>query len=163
MAIVDYFLKLDDIKGESTDDKHKGEIELESWSWGARQSGTASFGAGAGAGKVAKEDFRFIKRTDKSSPALMIACATGQHFKLATLVARKAGGGQQEYLTIKMEEVLVSGYNMEGAQHSADAIPTETISLNFSKLEYAYKPQKPDGTLDAEVKQKYDFAANKKI
>ncbi len=163
MAVVDYFLKLDDIKGESADDKHKGEIELMSWSWGEHQTGTASIGSGGGAGKVSKEDFRFVKRTDKSSPNLMIACATGQHFKQAIVTARKAGGGQQEYLKITMSEVLVSGYNTEGAGDAQMPVPLEHVSFNFAKLEYSYKPQKPDGTLDAEVKQTYDFSANKKI
>jgi type VI secretion system secreted protein Hcp len=162
MAAVDYFLKIDGIKGESTDDKHKGEIDLESWSWGAMQTGTASHGGGAGAGKVSKEDFRFVKKTDKSSPNLMIACATGQHFKEALLTARKAGGGQQEFLTVKLSDLIVSSYNTEGAGHS-DAIPMEHIGLNFTKLEMVYKEQKPDGTLGADVKQTYDFGANKKL
>ena len=34
MAAFDYFLKLDGIPGESTDAKHKGEIDVLSWSWG---------------------------------------------------------------------------------------------------------------------------------
>ena len=34
MAAFDYFLKLDGIPGESTDAKHKGEIVVESFSWG---------------------------------------------------------------------------------------------------------------------------------
>ena len=33
-AAVDYFLKIDGIDGESTDDKHKGEIQLESYTRG---------------------------------------------------------------------------------------------------------------------------------
>ena len=163
MAAVDYFLKLDDIKGESTDDKHKGEIELMSWSWGAHQTGTAGVGGGAGAGKVSKEDFRFMKRTDKSSPNLMIACATGQHFKQAIMTARKAGGGQQEYLKMTLSDVIVSGYNTEGTGDAGSPVPLEHVSFNFTKLELSYKPQKPDGSLDAEVKQTYDFGANKKI
>lgn len=32
---VDMFLKIDGIKGESQDKKHKDEIDLSSWSWGA--------------------------------------------------------------------------------------------------------------------------------
>ena len=32
---VDYFLKIDGIEGESQDAKHKGEIEVESFGWGA--------------------------------------------------------------------------------------------------------------------------------
>jgi len=35
--VADYFLKLDGIPGESTDAKHKDEIELVSFSWGVTQ------------------------------------------------------------------------------------------------------------------------------
>jgi type VI protein secretion system component Hcp len=38
MSAVDYFLKIDGIKGESQDSKHGGEIEIQSFSWGATQS-----------------------------------------------------------------------------------------------------------------------------
>ncbi len=163
MAQVDYFLKIAGVDGESTDDKHKAEIEVESFSWGEQQSGTAGHGGGAGAGKVIAQDFHFVKKLDKSSPVLMIACATGMHYKSAVLTARKAGAGQQqEYLKITMEDVLISSYQTGGASGS-DIVPTDQISLNFAKLEISYKEQKPDGSLGGEVKQKYDFAANKKI
>jgi type VI secretion system secreted protein Hcp len=163
MARVDYFLKIAGVDGESTDDKHKGEIEVESFSWGQQQTGSAGHGGGGGAGKVIPQDFHFVKKLDKSSPVLMIACATGMHYKTAVLTARKAGGGaQQEYLKISMEEVLISSYQTGGSSGS-EIIPTEQISLNFAKLEISYKEQKPDGSLGGEVKQKYDYAANKKI
>jgi type VI secretion system secreted protein Hcp len=162
MAQVDYFLKIDGVAGESTDDKHKGEIEVESFSWGETQSGTAGHGSGGGAGKVSPSDFSFTKKLDKASPVLFVGCATGQHFKSAILTARKAGGGQQEYLKLTMEDVLVSSYQLGGAG-SSDIVPMDQVSLNFAKLEYSYKEQKPDGSLGAEAKQKYDFAANKKI
>ncbi len=162
MAQVDYFLKIPGVDAESTDDKHKGEIEVESFSWGATQSGTAGHGAGAGAGKVAPQDFHFVKKLDKASSRLFIACATGEHFKSATLTARKAGGGQQEYLKITMDDVLVSSYQVGGSAQG-DIVPTDQVSLNFAKLEISYKEQKPDGSLGGEAKQKYDFAANKKV
>jgi type VI secretion system secreted protein Hcp len=162
MAQVDYFLKIEGIESESTDSKHKGEIELESFSWGVTQSGTAGHGGGQGAGKAQPQDFSFVKRVDKGSPTLFIGCATGAHYKKATLTARKAGTGQQEYLKITMEEVMVSSYQLGGSANS-DIVPMEQISLNFAKLEISYKEQKPDGTLGGEVKQKYDFAANVKL
>ena len=43
---VDMFIKIGDIKGESTDDKHKDEIDVLSWSLGATQSGTSGHGGG---------------------------------------------------------------------------------------------------------------------
>ena len=44
MAAVDYFLKLDGIKGESTDAKHKDEIDVESFSWGINATGSVKLG-----------------------------------------------------------------------------------------------------------------------
>ncbi len=162
MAQVDYFLKIAGVDAESTDDKHKGEIEVDSFSWGQTQSGTSGHGGGGGAGKVVAQDFHFVKRLDKSSPVLMIACATGMHYKTGVLTARTAGAGlQQEYLKITMEDVLISSYQTGGS--GSGIIPTEQVSLNFAKLEISYKEQKADGSLGGEVKQKYDYSANKKI
>lgn len=162
MAAVDYFLKIDGIAGESTDAKHKGEIDIESWSWGATNAGSHATGGGGGAGKVSMQDFHFVMRENKASPILMLACATGQHIKSAQLTCRKAGTEQQEFLTIKFSDLLVSSYQTGGSAHG-DIIPQDQISLNFSKIEYEYKPQKADGTLDSPSKAGWDVKANKKV
>src|SRR5215210_8773554 len=106
---VDYFLKIDGVAGESKDSKHKDEIELEAFSWGASQA-TAPAGGGGAAGKVSMQDFHFVMRTNKASPKLFLACASGQHVKSAVLTARKAGKGQQEYLVYKFTDLLVWSY-----------------------------------------------------
>lgn len=163
MAAVDYFLKIDGIAGESTDAKHKGEIDIESWSWGATNSGSHAVGGGGGAGKVVMQDFHFVMRENKASPILMIACATGQHIKSAQLTCRKVGTDQQEFLTIKFSDLLVSSYQTGGNNTGGGVIPTDQIALNFSKIEYEYKAQKPDGTLDSPAKAGWDVKANKKV
>ncbi len=160
MALVDYFLKIDGIAGESQDDKHKGEISIESWSWGATQSGTARAGSGMGAGKVAMQDFHFVMKVNKSSPKLFLACAQGEHIKSAILTCRKAGKEQQEYLKVTFSDVLVSSYQT-GGQETADVIPLDEIKLNFSKMEMEYKEQKPDGTLGGAIKAFYDIKTMK--
>jgi type VI secretion system secreted protein Hcp len=162
MAAVDYFLKIDGVASESKDNKHPGEIDVESYSWGESQSGTAGQGGGLGAGKVIPQDFHFVKKLDKGSPTLFIGCATGQHFKSAVLTARKAGGGQQEYFKVTMSDVLVSSYQVGGSAHG-DVVPMEQVSLNFAKLEMSYKEQKQDGSLGGEIKQTYDFSKNVKV
>ena len=57
---VDVFLKLGDIKGESKDAKHAGEIDVLSWSWGVSQTGTMGVGGGGGAGKANFSDLNFM-------------------------------------------------------------------------------------------------------
>ncbi len=162
MAAVDYFLKLDGIEGESQDHKHKGSIEIESWSWGETQAGGHAYGGGGGAGKVSMQDFHFVMRVNKASPKLMLACASGEHIKKATLICRKAGKEQQEFLKITFSDLLVSSYQT-GGSGSSDIVPTDQISLNFSKIEFEYKEQKPDGTLGGAIKAGWDLKANKAV
>src|SRR6476659_7696477 len=104
----DIFGKLGDIKGESLDSKHKDEIEVLSFSWGVTNAGSMAHGTGGGEGKATFHDLSFVHKIDKASPVLMQACATGVHLKEATITGRKAGKGQQEYLIIKMNDVIVT-------------------------------------------------------
>jgi type VI secretion system secreted protein Hcp len=162
MAQVDYFLKIDGVDGESTDDKHKGEIQIESYSFGGTNSGSFSSGGGGGSGKVSLGDFQFVKKVDKSSAKLLAACATGEHLKTATLVCRKAGKDQQEFLTIVLSPVLVSSLQ-HGGSAGSDIIPTDQVALSYGKIEFKYKEQKPDGSLGGEVVSGWDVTTNKKV
>ncbi len=161
MAVVDYFLKIDGIEGEAQDDKHKNEIDVESWSWSEHQGGTSAHGGGAGAGKVSMQDFHFVMKVNKASPKLLLACATGEHIKKGLLTCRKAGKDQQEYLKITLTDVLVSSYQTGGSQ--SDVLPVDQISLNYSQIEFEYKEQKADGTLGGVVKAGYNIKTNKKV
>lgn len=161
MSAVDYYLKIDTIEGESTDDKHKNEIDVESWSWGETNAGTHRGGGGGGAGKVQMQDFNFVMKVNKATPKLMLACASGQHIPSALLTCRKAGTEQQEYLTIKFSDLLVSSYQTGGS--AGDVVPVDQISMNFSKIEFDYKVQGKDGTLGAATKAGWDMKLNKKV
>jgi type VI secretion system secreted protein Hcp len=161
MAAIDYFLKLDGISGESKDSKHKGEIEVLSFTFGETQSRPSHVGGGGGAGKVQMSDFSFTARTTKASPQLFLSCAQGKHLKEAILTVRKAGGSQQEYLIIKLNDVLVSAYALGSGEGESE--PHDAFSLNFVKLSYDYRPQKADGSLDAPVHAGWDTFKNVKI
>jgi type VI secretion system secreted protein Hcp len=153
------FAKIGDIKGESQDVKHKDEIEVLSWAWGVNQSGSIAHGGGGGQGKASFHDFSFTHHVDKASPVLMKSCATGVHIKDATITVRKAGAGQQEYLIIKMTDVIVDGV---ATSVSSDSPGTdESVALQFAKVDLEYKPQKADGSLDVGIHFKYDIKAQK--
>ena len=162
MAAVDYFLKIEGIEGESADAKHKGEIDLDSWSWGESQGGTMAFGGGGGAGKVQMQDFHFTMKVNKATPKLIIACASGEHIKKATLTCRKAGKEQQEFLKYTFTDVLISSYQTGGASNGG-VTPTDQISFNYGKMEVEYKEQKADGSLGGPIKSGWDLKANKKV
>ena len=161
MASIEYFLKLDGITGESADSKHKGEIEVLSFSFAESHMGPTGIGGGGGAGKVEMSDFSFTARTSKASPQLFQHCASGKHIKQALLTVRKAGQSQQEYLKIKLNDVLVSAYALDGDVDEGQL--HDAFSLNFVKLSYDYAPQKADGSLDAPVHGGWDTSKNMKI
>jgi len=159
---VDYFLLIKGIPGESKDATHKNEIELENWSFGEVQSGKAAYGSGMGVGRVSPQDFHFIKRIDKSSPKLMQACASGEAFAQAVLVARKAGKVPQEYLRFTFEDLIISSYQTAGSAAS-DILPRDEIAFNFAKLKCEYRRQLPDGNLGGAVRTGWDMKSNKEI
>jgi type VI secretion system secreted protein Hcp len=161
MAAFDYFLRVDGIQGESADAKHKGEIDVLSWSWGETQPTPPGPGGGGGAGKVEMSDLTIVTRVSKASPHLLLACASGKHMKSAVLTGRKAGKGQQEFLTFSLSDILVSSYQT-GASASVEP-PTDSVSLNFAKIQVEYKEQKADGSLGETVKVGWDRKANKQF
>jgi type VI secretion system secreted protein Hcp len=156
---IDIFAKIGDIKGESMDSAFKDQIEVFSWSFGVSQPGSMGSGTGGGQGKASFQDFTFVHNMDKASPNLLKACATGKHYPEASVTARKAGEGQKEYLVFKFSDVLITSVSPGGSSGS-DALQ-EQVSMQFTKVELEYKPQKADGSLDAGVFFKYDVKANK--
>ncbi len=155
---TDIFAKIGDIKGESRDAKHKDEIEVLSWSWGVSQAGSMGPVGGGGAGKPSFSDFNFTHHIDKASPLLMAACATGKHIKDATIINRKAGKEQQEFLIIKMNDIIIT--SVQPALSGGESV-VESVSLKLAKVDLEYRPQKADGSLDAGVHFKYDIKLNK--
>jgi len=155
---VDMFLKIDGIKGESEDDKHKGEIDVLAWSWGASQTGTMHTGGGGGAGKSNIQDISITKWIDSSSHKLLKAVSIGDHIKEALLTVRKAGSKPLEYIKLNMKDCLISSVST-GGSGGEDRL-TENISINFAVFEYTYTPQKIDGTGDSPLPFKFDIKAN---
>ena len=160
MAVA-YYLKVDGIDGESKVDKHTNEIDIDSWHWGAANSGDAGYRGGEGAGKVAAQDFHFVMKVNKASPKLMEACASGKAIAKAILTATKAGETAQDYYKVTLHDFIVSSYQTLGGTNG-DELPTDQVTFNFAKLEMEYKEQQANGQLGGTVRGGWDFKANKK-
>lgn len=116
------YLKIGDIKGESTDDKHKDEIEILSWSWGTSEAAARS-GLPSGPGALT-----ITKAVDKSSPKLMEASVSGRKIELMTVTLPPRPG--QRARTVTLEGVVV--FYVE--RSSSEPRPSETISFNFERI-----------------------------
>lgn len=152
----DIFLKLGDIKGESQDARHKDEIDVLAIAWGVASQSSASTGGGAGGAGAGKPVFRELTvthRYDKASPLLMRACALGQHLRDATLTVRQAAAEKQEFLTLLLNDLVVTSV---AASEELQA-GTEVFTLAFARIDVQYRSQKPDGALDTPIRFAFDL------
>ncbi|AUH53589.1 type VI secretion system tube protein Hcp [Chromobacterium sp. ATCC 53434] len=169
-ALVDYFLQIEGVEGESTDQQYPGLIQIHSWQWAEENSGKWGFGSGGGAGKVEMKDFEFRMVSNKASPKLFLMCATGEHIPRAKLICRKSGKGQQDFMIITFASGLVSSFRtlgniphtvmVGGSSDTESVLPTDEIKINFAKIEFEYREQRNDGTMGAVIKAGYDLKLN---
>jgi type VI secretion system secreted protein Hcp len=118
-------------------------------------------GGGGGSGKANFQDISVTKYIDSGSHALMLGCATGEHFDKAVLTVRKAGKTQQKYITITMDEVMITSVNT-GGSGGEDRL-TENLSLNFAKVKFEYFQQDDKGVVSSTAKAfTYNIAENTK-
>lgn len=158
----DVFLKVDGLEGESGDLKHKGEIEVTSFSWGVTQAitGTVS-SSGTFTGQRADLSPLVIQKYfDKASPKAAQACASGEHFASAILVLCRATGDKQPYMEYKLTDVLISSVQVGGAGEGG--VPTESWSLHYGKIEMKYTVIGTDGRPGGNVSGGWNLATNKK-
>jgi type VI secretion system secreted protein Hcp len=182
MANVDQYLKLDGIKGSSTDSKHKDELELMAHRWGVTQmTAIGSAQTGVSAGKSRAGHLICLKKCDVASPKLFVQCAAGQPIATATLVIRRAGKDQQEFCTYTFTNCLVASYytsigfqieasdekGISWCEESNIENPTSTggfqyeyFALSYGALKFEFKSQNNDGTLGGAVSGQYSFQTN---
>jgi type VI secretion system secreted protein Hcp len=161
----DAFIKVADIPGESTDDKHADWIEVLSFSTGVSQtaSGSASSGGGASAERADFQDFSIVKALDKASPKLALACADGTHIKEITLELCRAGGDKLKYMEYKLSNVIVSSVRPGGSAQGGETLPLEEVSFNYGKIQWTYTQQKrADGSGGGNVAAGWDLEKNAK-
>jgi type VI secretion system secreted protein Hcp len=77
------------------------------------------------------------------------------------LTVRKAGQAQQEYIKMKLSDVLISSYMIGGTE--SEEQPVDTFALNFVKLSFDYFAQKSDGSLDVGTHAGWDLKKNVKV
>ena len=143
VAASDMFLKLAGVMGESADSKHKGEIDVLSWSWGT-STGLAKTNRGT-IPEACIQNLHFVKIVDSASPPLITMAVMGQVASDAVLTVRKTGGENPiEYFILRMTNVSVSSFQTGGSDFSGQL--TEQVTLHFDKLNGEYRPQKPDGS-----------------
>lgn len=128
------------IKGESTTPGHTDDILVKTWQWGL--SASSAIGHTQATSRRSYTALTIQKAIDMSTTALMSALAQNDLVKEAKLTMRKAGGTQEDYFTIKLRDARITG-----VAHATglDGETFETLTINFTKVDVEYKPQKASG------------------
>jgi type VI secretion system secreted protein Hcp len=163
--MFDAFLKIDGIEGESSDSKHKNEIEVLSFHWGVSQAVTGTTSStGTFTGQRADlAPLTIVKQFDKASPKAAQACAAGEHQKSAVLTLCRAGGDKQPYMEYKLSDVLISNVSVGGASQGDGGVPQEEWALVYAKIEMKYTQIGLDGKAGGNVTGGWDLKENKKV
>jgi type VI secretion system secreted protein Hcp len=153
-AASDYLLEIDGIQGEASDSKG---TDIQAYSYDVKSPRDIATGQASGKRTAPSfSDISISKSVGKSSPLLMQACCRGTHFPSATITCRRssdAGAPPEPFMQIKLTDVVISSYQSSGGTPDG---PTDTFSLNFTKIEFSYKSA--DGSV---TKGNWDLATLK--
>lgn len=155
----DYFLQFTgpNIDGESKDKAHPKWIDIDSFSWGASNSGSVSPGGGGGSGKASFQDFEWSQGLDKSFPSLSSNLAKGTHIDKAVVELWSTGENRYKYLEMTFEEVLLTSVNIS----AADGVrPDVQGSFSYGKIDFKYFMQDNKGKPKADGEFKFNLGEN---
>jgi type VI secretion system secreted protein Hcp len=148
-ALSDYTIKFE-FPGESRRDLDA--CDLESWSIGVHNGGSAGYGGGAGVGRCSWNNFTATMKTNTATSRLLAACAAGDHKLTAELICHKAGGGREPFLIMKFSKVLITCVNIAGVDTD---VPRDTFSFDYKMIEFIYRKQDDKGTLSGTYPMKW--------
>jgi type VI secretion system secreted protein Hcp len=157
----DAYIKIGDIKGESTEEGHKDWIVLHSvqWSVGRTISSTGG-GTPREAGVPKFSEVTLSKSVDSSSPPLFLSAVGGTDEIAEVTIHLVDSATGQVFYALTLSEVLVSSQAHSGA--SGDDKPAESISLNFTKIEMEYRVNDKTGASEP-IRAGWDLKKNEKI
>ena len=131
---IDYFLKVPGIPGESVKAKHKDEIDVIGFSFGARTSLAAI---------TDLEDLVVLAPTSKASPLLWLACVSAKRLDTVVLTGRRTEGKSRvDFFKITLTGVMIASYEAEGGD---DEPSLDQVAFRYHKIELAYTPVDANG------------------
>lgn len=154
------FLDIKDIPGDSDISGFAKQIEVLSFSHGvaAQVTGDVS-NTNRTSGRPMHQDFSLTKYVDKASPSLNQQCCEGKSIgKVTVTIGRNDDGEILPFLVYVLTDCVISSVSIGGG---GGGKPVESVTLNYSKIEWKYTSQKETGGKEGEVVGKWDLAENK--
>jgi len=149
------YMNWDGVPGDVTTQGFEKWIELSSFQWGiGRGIGSAISGQASRESSIPSiSEVVVTKRMDSSSPGLWTDSVAGQlntTVKIAFTTTSK--GATEQFLNYELTNTGLSGYSIS----SGGDMPTESLSLNFTKVMWSFTGMDPTVS-GSPVIQNYDL------
>jgi type VI secretion system secreted protein Hcp len=160
------YLKYGDIKGESLAEGHKGAdgwMEIHSVQWGCGRTILTPVGSSAKREATAPNisEITITKLMDSTSARLVQEALVGKGVDAVIELVETGENKLETFLTLKLSNCMVSGYSVS----SGGDRPTESVTLNFTKIEYVYQGYDDKHKIDSNKKGTitYDLPSAKTV
>jgi type VI secretion system secreted protein Hcp len=158
------YIKYGDIQGDVTAEGHKGEegwVEVDSFQFGISRSISSPTGGGKDRESSAPSISEIVvtKPADNSSVQWLDHALQGNGVKATIDFCMTDEGQLKIYQQYQLENALVSSFSVT----SGGDRPRETISLSFTKLEFAFYQVNEDDGFGDTPRTGYDIALGRKI
>ena len=147
------------VKGDVTEGNHKDWIELSSFQWGVGRGISSPTGASADRESSAPSVSEVVvtKTQDISSVGLLTEAFQGDGVNAQIDFLRTNKDQMDVYMTIELVNVMISGFSTS----SGGDRPSESITLNFTKLTYKGTQMAADGKGSTNANISYDLSTAK--
>ncbi len=155
------YMKIDGITGNVTAKGHEKWIELHSMQFGVGR------GIGSPTGKSSNRETSapnvsevvVTKLTDETSPLFFQESTIGKSKAVTLHIVRTSADHLETFYELILTNTLISGWSLS----SGGDQPTESISMNFTKIQTKYIPFNTDHTPGTPVPSGYDMALGTKV
>jgi type VI secretion system secreted protein Hcp len=153
------FLFIPDIKGGATEKKHEGWVKVDSLQFGVGRSLSNPFGAATSreAGQPTVSEVHVTKPMDNASIALF-GWSVAQFDAKKVKIDVVSTGREEPFTTYTLENAVISGYSVSS---SGESMPSESISLNFTKIEERFVQIGADMKPGSPVVKGFDLATGR--
>lgn len=153
------YMKIEGIDGDATHENHKKWIDIDSFQWGMGRG--ISTPSGSALNREASEpsisEITISKSMDSASSKIFTEAATGVKGKKVEFHFVSTGSPGETYIEYELTDALISGYSVS----SMGDRPTESMSINFTKIQYKFIPKAKDNVEGTPVTVSYDMATTK--
>ena len=155
------YMKYDGIEGDTTEEGHKKWIEVSSFQWGVGRGIASPVGGSLDRESSAPSvsEITITKAQDTATIKLIDASFQGEGKTVNIDFCKTDKGKLEVYLTYTLTNTMISGYSIS----SGGDRPSESLSLNFTKVEVKMNQNDATGAGADSSNVTYDMSTAKVV